>query len=407
MQNKQRWSLLILGAIVLLFLGLIYAWSIFRAPLNAIFPSWTVSELSMNFTISMICFCLGGFLSGRLQKHVCPRVIILIASALLFTGFLSVSFLPTGNATKSLVMLYIFYGVFCGLGVGMGYNSVISTVTKWFLDKPGLASGTLMMGFGLGGIVLGSIINTVIESYGVFLTFKIIAVAILLVLLAGSFIIKLPASNPTASESNIKSRDSEKSNDLSPVQVVKTSAFWYCFVWAIMTASAGLIIINSAATIALSFGASAILGLVVSVFNGLGRLIFGLIFDKLGRSKTVLFNCVSLLFGGISLTIAALFNIVALLVVGLLFVGLSYGGCPTILSAFMLNSFGAKHHPANFSVINFHLIPAALFGPTISSLLFNLSDGSYTSAFIAIIVLAVIGYITSLLMNKAALRLEK
>lgn len=407
MQNKQRWPLLILGSIVLLFLGLIYAWSIFRAPLNAIFPSWTVSELSMNFTISMICFCLGGFLSGRLQKHICPKVIMLIAAALLFTGFFCVSFLPAENSAKSLVMLYIFYGVLCGLGVGMGYNSVISTVTKWFLDKPGLASGTLMMGFGLGGIILGSLINAIIESYGVFLTFKIIAGAILLVLLIGAFIIKLPVANPAASEKNSNSPNKEDLNDLSPAQVVKTSAFWYCFMWAIMTASSGLIIINSAATIALSFGASAILGLVVSVFNGLGRLIFGLIFDKLGRSKTVLINCVSLLLGGISLTIAALFNIVVLLVVGLLFVGLSYGGCPTILSAFMLNSFGAKHHPANFSVINFHLIPAALFGPTISSFLFNLSDGSYTSTFVAIIILSAIGYTISLLMNKAAARLEK
>jgi MFS family permease len=97
----------------------------------------------------MIFFCLGGFFSGQMLKKLSHQVMLGLAAIILFIGFFGVSMLDPADADGSLIKLYILYGILGGGGVGIGYNSVISTVNKWFPDRAGLASGVMMMGFGL------------------------------------------------------------------------------------------------------------------------------------------------------------------------------------------------------------------------------------------------------------------
>lgn len=182
-----RWIYLAAGTILLLFLGLIYAWSIFKAPFTEVFPEWSVSQLSMTFTISMIFFCLGGFLSGQLIKRIKPIFIICISAALLFIGFRGVSIIGRFESDTALILLYVFYGMMCGGGVGIGYNSIISTVNKWFSDKAGLSSGILLMGFGFGGLLFGGLVSVLIGNAGLFGTFRILSIVAIVVLVLGSF----------------------------------------------------------------------------------------------------------------------------------------------------------------------------------------------------------------------------
>ena len=149
MNTNKRWVYLGMGTLTLLFLGLIYAWSIFRTPFGELFPDWSISQLSMTFTISMIFFCLGGFAGGVLSKKLSIRTRMLISAVMLLVGFFAVSMVKPDSPSSSLIMLYIFYGVFGGGGVGFAYNGVIGTLNKWFPDKVGLASGIMLMGFGL------------------------------------------------------------------------------------------------------------------------------------------------------------------------------------------------------------------------------------------------------------------
>ena len=142
--NNKRWLYLGVATISTLFLGLIYAWSLFRAPFSEVFKTWTVAQMSMTFTISMIMFCLGGLIGGQLGKKFGVKMRILIAAVLLLVGFFMVSTLNPADASGSLMKLYIFYGIFGGGGVGIGYNAVITTITKWFPDKVGLASGIML-----------------------------------------------------------------------------------------------------------------------------------------------------------------------------------------------------------------------------------------------------------------------
>ena len=108
-------------------------------------------------------------------------------------------------------------------GVGIGYNCVISTVNKWFPDKAGLASGVMMMGFGLGGIVLGGVVNILIGSVGLFNTFKILAVAIAVILLLGVILLKTPHAKVQA----VSSQGSLDEENYSPMQMMKEASFWF------------------------------------------------------------------------------------------------------------------------------------------------------------------------------------
>ena len=203
----------------------------------------------------------------------------MISGLLLLIGFFGVSRLNPENSASSLTMLYVCYGVLGGTGVGFSYNSVISTMNKWFPDKPGLASGIMMMGFGLGALILGSVATSLVASKGVFTTFMILGIIIFVVLVVGSLFIK----NPEAPKG--EGGAAPALEGMTTGEMLKTSSFWIFIIWCIIANSAGLMVINSAASIAIAFGAPAIVGMVVSVFNGAGRVIIGGVFDKLGKKK--------------------------------------------------------------------------------------------------------------------------
>ena len=370
MNNSKRLIYLGTGAICLLFLGLIYAWSIFRAPFSELFPGWSVSQLSMTFTISMIFFCLGGFAGGIMSKSMSVRTRLMISAVLLLVGFFVVSTVSADNPGRSLITLYIFYGVFGGSGVGIAYNSVIGTINKWFPDKVGMASGIMLMGFGLGGLALGSIVNSMIGSIGLLPVFRILAIVICAVCALSAFILKAPDAEETIALEALKGKAVEGSGDdpskiknYSSSEMLKTSRFWFFTLWAILINSAGLLVINSAANISVAFGGAAVLGMIVSLFNGAGRIVAGNNFDRYGRKIATAINNLFLLGAGIILTLGGISGKYIFILIGLILVGLAYGGCPTITSAYINKAFGPANFPTNFSIANFSLIPAATIGP--------------------------------------------
>ena len=386
--NNKRWLYLGVATISTLFLGLIYAWSLFRAPFSEVFKTWTVAQMSMTFTISMIMFCLGGLIGGQLGKKFGVKVRILIAAVLLLVGFFMVSTLNPADASGSLMKLYIFYGIFGGGGVGIGYNAVITTITKWFPDKVGLASGIMLMGFGLGGLALGSVVTKFIAGIGIFSTFKLLAIAIFVVLLVAAIIIKAPEA-PTAGASKTAAAD-DNTHHYTSAEMMKTSRFWIFFLWAIALNSAGLMVINSAANISVAYGGSAVLGMIVSLFNGAGRIVAGNNFDRFGRKTSSIVNNIFMFIAGALLIAGGVSHSLILVVIGLIFVGLSYGGTPTITSAYVNKAFGAKYFATNFSIANFSLIPAAIIGPIISAKLLEAAGGKYDSNFRALIVFTLV-----------------
>ena len=151
MKKLSRWAYVVVGVAVLLFSGMVYAWSVLSGPIAAEFPQWSQSQLSLTFTIVMALFCLGGMTGGFLSGKVSQKIYLWVSAALFLVGFFMAS------RIQSLAGLYISFGVICGFASGLSYNGVLSTVGKWFPDKQGLISGILLMGFGLSSFLVGKI----------------------------------------------------------------------------------------------------------------------------------------------------------------------------------------------------------------------------------------------------------
>ena len=384
----KRVAPLLSGLIIYLFAGLIYGWSIFVAPLETEF-GWSRTQTSVTFTVSMIFFCLGGLASGFIQKKKSPRFIMIIAAILLFIGFAGAS------RINSLAGLYIMYGVFCGSGVGLVYNSNISTVLKWFPDKVGFVSGLLLMCFGCGGMALGSVASALIAAMGWRTTFFILAIGFAVIIIICSIWIKNPDESMVLTKADSSDKTKETGEDMTMGKMLTRRSFWFEFLWAVILGSAGLAVIGHASVCAQDMGASVavatlITGLI-SICNGLGRIISGLVFDNLGRKvSAVLFN--------ITMAIAVLIMIastasgsIALFFVGAVVLGISYGAIPPILSAFTNLFYGPKNYALNYSAMTANLIPASVLGPMVAGAV-KTATGSYTGVFVLLLVLVVLAY---------------
>ena len=151
MKQLNRRVYAIVGVIVLLFAGLVYAWSVLSTPIAAEFTGWTKAQLSLTFTLVMILFCIGSLLCGLLAGKLSAKNAVRLGAVLFLAGFYIAS------RCQTPLTLYLGFGVLCGLGSGLSYNAVMSTMVKWFPDKPGLISGVLLMGFGGGSFLIGKL----------------------------------------------------------------------------------------------------------------------------------------------------------------------------------------------------------------------------------------------------------
>ena len=141
----------VFGVLVLLFAGLVSAWTTFSKPLANI---WTQDALTWTSTIVMSFFCIGGLISGRMQKKgINLKVILILGAVLMVVGFAIAGLL--GNATQSILFIFIGFGLMGGLGAGLAYNVILSAVSAWYPDKQGYISGILLMGFGISSFLIG------------------------------------------------------------------------------------------------------------------------------------------------------------------------------------------------------------------------------------------------------------
>ncbi|SFO38585.1 MFS transporter, OFA family, oxalate/formate antiporter [Pseudobutyrivibrio sp. JW11] len=401
MNKTNRWIYAIAGVIVLLFAGLIYAWSVLSSPIAAEFTSWSKGALSLTFTLAMSFFCIGGLVAGLVADKVKTRYIFIASAVLFLIGFELVSMI------SSIGMLYLGFGVLAGLGAGFSYNAVMGSVTKWFPDKKGLISGILLMGFGIGAFIIGKVYAALLSSFGWRAEFKALGIIVFAVILIGAFIVR----KPTAEEQKVyavedKETKKNTSEDFTTLEMVSKVSFWLYFVYAILLSAAALALIAQASGIvtetapALAAGSIATIVGLISVFNGIGRVIFGGLYDKLGQKKTMLLNC------GLFL-VSVLINIVAinsvslpLVVIGFIFFGLSYGGVTPTNSAYIMDFYGVKNYPVNFSIINLNLLLAS-FGGTLAGMIYDM-QGTYLSIFMIMIGAIVLATICTLLIKRPA-----
>lgn len=393
-----RWLYLVLGTVSMLFAGIIYGWSILNAPF---FAFWDKNALSLNFTITMSCFCIGGFLGARFSKRFGIRLAIILAAVLSCAGFC----LTSAIAGDSILMLYLTYGVLAGLGIGIAYNAVISTVNAWFPDKKGLCSGCLMMGFGASSLMIGNLSSTIMSAWGWQTTYILLGCTLGIVLLITALVLKKPNANtvfPSFKSKRTNVAEQLTAQDYTTAQMLRRVSFWMAFVSIGLLAAVGSSVISFAKNLALSVGAkeglaTTLVG-VLSVCNGLGRIFTGALFDAKGRKFTMMAsNLLTIAASGVTLLAVAMGSL-PICIAGLCLVGMSYGSCPTVSSAFVSAFYGAKYFPTNFSIMNFNLIGSSLIATACSSLL--TATNSYTAPFIMLLALSLLALVLNRMLKR-------
>ncbi|MBR3928343.1 MAG: MFS transporter [Clostridia bacterium] len=392
MKKDSRWIKLIIGCITLFAAGVIYAWSVLSGPFKTAFPSWSISGIQLCFTLTLCFFCLGGLASGLLAKRFSIRLRMLVAALMILSGFTI-----TGTMNGSILILYLGYGVLAGFGIGIVYNVVIAATNAWFPDKKGLSSGSLMMAFGFSALFFSKVSQKLfaIQSVGWRNTYLTLGAVIGGIILLAAFLIKAPKGEKKAAQ--------ESENDVSTKEMLKRASFYKLFVFFTLLAAVGSTAIgfgkNYFVSVGLGENAAVTVAGLLSIFNGLGRLFSGALFDRVGLRKTQFATSFVAIASPLTALFAVMLSSPVLGVIGLSLCAFLYGFAPTVSAAMIGGFYGMKHFPLNFPVLNLDLIPAS-FVSTLAGRLFEVSAG-YLSTFIVLTVMSVVGLIVNISIKKA------
>lgn len=409
MLDKKRNKLLVVSTALLLFLGLIYAYSVLLAPLKVEF-GWSVAQMTLVFALSICSFTLGSLAVGPLVRAKKNAVALLAGAAMLAVGFLGTA-LASGGA--ALYMAYAAYGVAASFGIGWVYNVVIPTVTSWFPDKCGFAQGVCLMGFGAGGFVLGPVatqLYSVLPWRGTLVGFAVVFAALVA---GGAAVLKAPgdaeaselaalAAGADAGADTGDADAAEVADDrfVSSGQMLRTPTFWLLYAFLFMLGSIGMGITGIGRELPLSLGASDLAAAVVigfvNVGSGVGRLSCGIALDKLGRHRTMRI----IGFGG---TVAPVVMIASLLsgslavqAVACLLTGMSWGAAVVTMPFVSRTEWGLANMAQNMAMVNTYSIFASLVGSFGAGMLYG-ACGSFLPV---LGIMTALGVASVLLANK-------
>jgi len=374
----NRWLMVAAALVLQLCLGVLYAWSVFRAPLMKQF-GWTVKEAGYPLMASFFFFAVGMIVAGRWQDKAGPRKVAIFGGVLLAAGcFLA------GAIGQTVGGMVFAYGILGGLGVGFAYVTPIATCIKWFPDMRGTITGLAVFGFGAGTLVFGPLINKLIASIGLSQTFFAVgAIMLVCVCGAGSFFKAPPAGykpagwNPPAAAASTVTKA-----DWTPNEIIGNGQFYVLWLIYLFGAAAGLMIIGQAVPIGIEVAkldktvAAAGLG-TMALLNGLGRLVHGSISDKLGRKNTVILCFAEYLVAFMLLLPNA--DTFTKWLVGICIVGFSYGGYLAIMPSITADYFGTKSLGANYGYLFTAWGIAGVCGPFMIDAV-KTATGSFTYA---------------------------
>ena len=363
--KSRRLLYLALSTAALLFLGLIYAFSMFSAPMSAAF-GLDKAAVGLTFNIMMITFCFGAIAGSQIEKSVGTRGALFVSALLFLCGFAGTGLFGNGN----IAVVYACYGVLGGLGVGVGYNCIVATTNIWFPDKVGFSSGVLMMGFGLGSLILGTLSVNLVPTFGLSSVFAAIGVVTCVVVVALALLLRRPPADIVSRMAPEKATGT----GFDPGEqdaALKTPTFYVYWIWAIIVIAIGLATIGNCASdaqaVGLDAGFATLLVGLVSTCNGLARVVIGLIYDKTNVKVTMLVDGFIAVAACACIIGAFTTGVAALYVVGAFCCGFCYGGVPVVASAFARQRFGAKSYPLNLSLATFAIMFGSLLNIVIQA----------------------------------------
>ena len=314
----KRYFYLGLGSLAMCVFGLMYNWTVFSPAVSAQLNVSAASVANV-FSVCQICFCAGGVLSGFIYYRVPFRASMLIASLMIGVGLFLTS------RADQVAMIYACYSVLFSLGAGFAYKALLTTVMTWFNDKPGLASGVLVMGAGLTAFVFNVPTSLIIESLGWRTAMLLLALIAFVLSLVVSLIVRPRGIVRKAG----KLEEGEEEGQVSTGQMMKSTRFYMYFIWSVLVLAGCSSLTGTAVSCGISFGISATmaatLSMIISLFNSVSRVFYGIIYDKIGRKTAMGIATTLFIIAVIILYCAFTLGSTALLAVSFIFVGLSFG----------------------------------------------------------------------------------
>ena len=379
----SRWLVPPAALAIHLAIGQVYAFSVFKNPLLALKAAdgsaWSLKEVGYIFSIAIAVLGLSAALFGKWLEAAGPRKAMFVSATCFGLGFIVAA---GGAAWHSLAIIYLGYGVIGGVGLGLGYISPVSTLIKWFPDRPGLATGLAIMGFG-GGAMIGSPLGTKLMAFykasghqPIAATWVTMGILYFIFMMFGVFTIRVPQGGwrpagwvPKTTQSALIS-----TNNVEVNTAFSTVQFWLLWVVLCMNVTAGIGILEQASPMIQDLFkgqispvvAAGFVG-VLSLFNMGGRFFWASISDFIGRKQTymIFFTTGAVLYWLLPFTSTSHINSVKIFVViaGLLLS--MYGGGFATIPAYLKDLFGGYHVSAIHGRLLTAWSTAGIVGPLI------------------------------------------
>lgn len=361
---KNRWLIALSAIGIHICIGSVYAWSVLTKPIMQAM-GFTLKETTWTFSIAILFLGLSaGFLGDYVEKYG-PR-----KSGLTSTCFFGLGMFGTALALhlNSLPLLYLFYGVIGGIGLGTGYITPVSTLVKWFPNNRGFATGLAIMGFGFASLIAGPLMQILVAKYGLVQNFIILGCVYMVIMAASALYLEPPkASNGRPSGINVKSILPD--TQFTAKEARKTWQFyalWWIF-FTNITCGIGLLAVASPMAqevVKMTPMAAAPMVGIIGLINGLGRIFWSTISDYLGRSTVyVVFFLIQIFaFYALAETSSAfIFQLIVFVIIS------CYGGGFSCMPAFLSDLFGTKELSAIHGKILTAWGMAGIAGPLLLS----------------------------------------
>lgn len=408
--ESGRWLMVIVGLVIQLCLGAIYAYGVVRVPITAYFKTLGLSPTAMDMTwpfiVFLLLFALAMPLTGPYIQKMGPKKVGIIGGALVGVGWFAASY------AQSPFMLIPLYGIIGGLGVGIAYGCPIAVSAAWFPDKRGLAVGLTVLGFGFSSALITQINKFLLASgAGIMDIMKMFGVAFLIITILFSLLLAFPPTGwcPRGWKPPAPKAGAAPMANLTRSEMTKTKTFiglWLCYT---IGAMAGLTAIGIAGPVGQDMlknagyvpaAATALITTLIIPFalaNGVGRPIFGTLTDKLNPRNTALITYVLILIACLLLytnyASETAYEIGFFLLWGCLGGWLAIG--PTATASY----FGTKDYARNYGLVFTAYGAGAVIGGIVSAQAKDLL-GAYQPFFLIVAALAVLGMVVAFVLMK-------
>lgn len=405
-KTANRGAIVIMaGTGINLALGILYTWSIFKAAIKKSIETggpgaydWNLETLNDPYAVSCLVFAFAMILAGKIQDRFGPRVTAIIGGLFVGLGFIWIS------QTTSYIGWIFGFGVLAGTGIAFGYSSATPPALKWYPPmKTGRIAGIVVSGFGLASVYIAPLAKYLLGLWGLQNAMLFFGIAFLFVVSLLAMLLVNPPEGYTPegfvdrrsqSATNQEARVDFVQVNVTPGEMMKTKNFWLLWLIYCIGAGAGLMVIGSVAGMAKkSLGETAFMAVAwLAVGNAGGRIIAGILSDKIGRRQTLAMVFVFqalLMFSAIAITSGENVGAIILVLLAML-IGFNYGANLALFPSFAKDLWGVKNFGVNYGII---FTAWGVGGFVMSRLSQSLmaATGTFNSSFIAAGIMLIIG----------------